>query len=87
VPKSGKLIEFPRKVEWEQIHGWMAHVPGHPGLVAQVIWRNNRYSWRTFFQGIPLGPGGSDEDPDKAKEAALRNLEENTMVIRPLPRG
>lgn len=84
--KSGKLIEFPRKVDWEQIHGWLAHVPGHPGLVAQVIWRNNRYWWQTFFRGLPVD-NGSDEDSDKAKDAALRSLENNMMVIRPLSQG
>lgn len=84
--KSGKLIEFPRKVEWEQIHGWVASVPGHPGITIHVIWKGSRYWWQVFIQGVPHD-SGSDEDPDKAKDAALRSVERSVLVIRPLPQG
>jgi len=86
---GGKLIEFPRRLEWKQvetfigkvanmdIHARVEGIPGHPK--GHVRWQ--------AFKGAMLVGFGEAKDHNEGMEAARLCLENKIVVLRPLPQG
>jgi hypothetical protein len=80
----GKVVEFPRKLEWQQLESWMGRVP-NTNLITKVesqivegafSW----YAWNGTFL-LAMGTAGSLEE---GKEAAKAALEQGALVARTL---
>ncbi len=82
---AGKLIEFPKKLEWTETPCWVGRVKGTK-LLAKVerAVDGTAYQWGAWDAGAPLGIG-LEATQELAQEAARRALEASVMVIRPLP--
>lgn len=81
---TGKLIEFPRKIEWSETPCWVGRVKGTQ-LLAKVekAVDGPAYQWGAWNGAAPLGVG-LKETPEKAMEAATKALEAAVVVVRPL---
>lgn len=86
---AGKLIEFPRRLEWVELPLWVGRVKGTE-LLAKVekAVDGPAYQWAAWNAGVPLGVG-LEGSVEAAKDAAKKALEEAVVVVRPLapPRG
>lgn len=81
---AGKLVEFPRRLEWAALPCWVGVVKGTQLLakVEQAV-DGNQYQWAAWNAGAPLGVGLKptlDEAMDAAKAAM-----EQVVVVRELP--
>jgi hypothetical protein len=81
---TGKLIEFPRRLEWTETPCWVGRVKGTM-LLAKVekAVDGPAYQWGAWNGTAPLG-AGLKETEEAAKEAARQALEAAVLVIRPL---
>jgi hypothetical protein len=82
---AGKLVEFPRKLEWKwvdtcigsvastDLHARVEGIPGHP---------KGHVRWQAFKGALLLGFGEAD-DHDAGMEAARKCIEGSVMVVRP----
>jgi hypothetical protein len=84
---SGKVVEFPRKLEWQHVDCWYGSVKGTQ-LHAKVegTFDGTSYNW-AIWNGQMLLEAGSKDDKDDAMEAAKAALEKGVVVVRPIPAG
>lgn len=86
---AGKLIEFPRRLEWVELPLWVGRVKGTE-LLAKVekAVDGPAYQWGAWNGSAPLG-SGLEPTAERAQEAARKALETAVLVVRPLapPRG
>lgn len=82
---TGKLVEFPRKLEWKHVDCWYGRVIGTM-LYAKVeeSLDGQGYNWFAWNGPMTLG-SGSKETMELAQEEAKNVMEASVMVIRPLP--
>lgn len=82
---AGKLIEFPKKLEWVELPLWVGRVKGTQ-LLAKVekAVDGPAYQWAAWNAGAPLGVG-LEGSMEKAQEAARAALEAAVLVVRTLP--
>lgn len=81
----GKVVEFPRKLEWQPVEAWVGTVP-NTSLSAKVEKAKDGvvYTWFAW-NGPMVVAAGTAVDLDTGKEAARRALEQNSFVIRMNP--
>ena len=79
---AGKLIEFPRHLEWQPVEIWTGKVRGTQ-LWAEVRPAAEGFSWIAGNGGLPLAHGTAPTEAE-GKSFALRALTEGAVVIRPL---
>jgi hypothetical protein len=82
---AGKLIEFPKKLEWVETPCWVGRVKGTQ-LLAKVekAVDGPAFQWGAWNAGMPLGVG-LESSVEKAKDAAKAALETSVLVMRALP--
>lgn len=82
---SGKLIEFPKKLEWVELPLWVGRVKGTQ-LLAKVekAVDGPAYQWAAWNAGVPLGVG-LEASVETAKEKAKEAMEAAVLVVRELP--
>jgi hypothetical protein len=84
---GGKLIEFPRRLEWNKLEVYIGRVKGTM-LYARVEsdpQDGGRCKWKAFL-GEALVDAGEADTPDEGMEAARAALEGGVVVVRPLER-
>jgi hypothetical protein len=69
----GKVVSFPRKLEWRSIDAWEGTVRGTQ-LLARVVQRGECFHWAALNRGIPVGQG-MKPSLEEAKDAAKNALE------------
>lgn len=80
----GKVVEFPRKLEWEPVEAWCAHVPGTQ-LKAKVEKSASAESYTWYaWSGVALVAMGSASSLEEGKASAKTAFEVNTLVVRTL---
>lgn len=82
---AGKLIEFPKKLEWVELPLWVGRVKGTELLakVEQAV-DGAAYQWSAWNAGVHLGVG-LEPSVELAMERAKSALEEAVVVVRALP--
>lgn len=82
---TGKLIELPRKLQWDELPTWVGIVKGTQ-LLAKVerCVDGEQYQWGAWNGGALLGQGLVDSK-EAGMESARRALEAGVLVLRPLP--
>lgn len=80
----GKVVEFPRKLEWQQLESWLGRVP-NTNLIAKVESQvaEGTFSWYAW-NGTFLLAMGSAKSLEEGKEAAKAALEQGALVARTL---
>lgn len=80
-----KVVEFPKKLEWEPQEAWVGRVSG-TRLVLKVepTLVGSGFNW-SVWNGPALVGYGSSSDAERAKEEAKEALERGVLVVRPLP--
>lgn len=83
-PVAGKLIEFPRRLEWVELPMWVGVVKGTL-LLAKVerAVDGEAYQWSAWNAGALLGQGLRATVEEAMDEAKLV-LERSMVVVRPL---
>lgn len=81
---AGKLIEFPRKLEWSELPCWVGFVKGTT-LLAKVerAVDGDQFQWAAWNAGSLLDIG-LVPTLEAGQEAARRAMESSVLVIRPL---
>jgi hypothetical protein len=85
-PMTGKLVEFPRKLEWRHADCWYGRVAG-TNLYAKVeenLHDTGGYNWFAWNGPVTLG-SGHDESMEVARDKAKEMMETSVVVIHPLP--
>ena len=84
---SGKLIEFPKKLEWVELPLWVGRVKGTQ-LLAKVekAVDGPAYQWAAWNAGAPLGVG-LEASVEVAKNKAKEAMEAAVLVMRELPQN
>lgn len=84
---AGKLVEFPRRLEWTETPCWVGRVKGTQ-LLAKVekAVDGPAYQWGAWNAAAPIGIG-LEATEEAAKEAARRALEEAVLIVRPMPQN
>lgn len=84
-PMAGRLIEFPRKLEWRHVDCWYGRVAGTM-LYAKVeeSLDGKGYNWFAWNGPMTLG-SGNNKSMAVAQEEAKTAMETSVVVIRPLP--
>ena len=82
---SGKLVEFPRKLDWKHVDCWYGRVAGTL-LYAKVeeSTDGNGFNWFAWNGPVTLG-SGNEEKLDTALNAAKASMESSIVVVHPLP--
>lgn len=82
---AGRLIEFPKKLEWVELPFWVGRVKGTQ-LLAKVekAVDGPAYQWAAWNAGVPLGVG-LEASIELAKEKAKAAMEAAVVVVRELP--
>ena len=82
---AGKLVEFPKRLEWVELPLWVGRVKGTQ-LLAKVekAVDGPAYQWAAWNAGAPLGVG-LEASVGAAQEAAKAALEAAVLVVRALP--
>lgn len=82
---SGKVVEFPRKLEWQHVECWYGRVKGtqlHAKVEGNL--EDTGYNW-AIWNGPMLLAAGSEVKKEVAMEAAKAALENGVVVVRPIP--
>jgi hypothetical protein len=81
---TGKLIEFPRRLEWKHVDTYIGTIAG-TSLHARVqsIPDGEGAKWEIWL-GHSLISFGTAEDEDAGMEAARSSLEKSVLVARPV---
>ena len=84
---SGKLVEFPRRLEWQHTDCWYGKVKG-TNLHAKVEtgFYDGGFSWLAWDDRVLIG-SGMEADDKSAMEKAKEALENGVVVVRPMPTG
>ncbi len=82
---TGKLIEFPRKLEWKSVETWIGTVAGTL-LLAKVeeVLGQAHVQWSTYNGPIIVNSGVAST-MEEGKKAAKEALETGVLVMRVLP--
>lgn len=82
---AGKVIDFPRKLEWTPIETWIGRVQG-TALCTKVSQKLEGvgFFWESW-NGHVLVQAGEAGSMEEARTAAEKALEGNVLVVRPLP--
>ncbi len=82
---TGKLVEFPRKLEWSELPCWVGFVKGTQ-LLAKVerAVDGDKFQWAAWNAGALIGVG-LVATKEEGQEAARRAMEAGVLVLRPLP--
>lgn len=82
---SGKVVEFPRRLEWQHVECWYGRVKGtqlHAKVEGNL--EDTGYNW-AIWNGPMLLAAGSEVDKEVAMAAAKTALENGVVVIHLVP--
>jgi hypothetical protein len=82
MPK-GKLIEFPRKLEWNEVVCYVGKVKGTELHTRVEIHPDGTKRWQAWDRAFLVGCGDCD-DLEDGQEKAKKALEDKCVVVRRL---
>lgn len=82
---NGKLVEFPRRLEWTAATCWVGRVKGS-NIVARVeqVLDGPEFQWFAWHNGVVLG-GGLATSLEEGQSLAKEAIEKQIVVVRVLP--